>query len=284
MDRLRRRAVALRGGDSALVVAFSWVSGAVRIRVLANGECSSDDVERAIGAGRRLAAVDDDPSDFLRIVRTHPVLGPLARRFDPRIASTPTVFESFATAIIEQLVTTAEAQASIRRLWRICGERVEGTDLVAAPLPAAVRRVPMWKMHAIGIGSRRAATLRDVAGRGEAIERTRQLTPEELVTKVQSIPGVGPWTANAVARRALGWTDAVPVGDFHAPFVISAALGGLEMGRDDPKAADEAMLTLLAPFRPHRARVALLFERAAARARPSRRPRIDPHRREPWRY
>lgn len=141
----------------------------------------------------------------------------------------------------------------------------------------------MWKMRAIGIGAHRAATLREAAGRGETLERLRELSPDLVVEKLQSLRGVGPWTANAVARRALAWADAVPVGDFHAPFTVAAALGGRELVREDRHEADQLMLEVLEPFRPHRARVVLLLERYAAKGR-RRLPRVDSHRREPWRY
>jgi hypothetical protein len=44
------------------------------------------------------------------------------------------------------------------------------------------------------------------------------------------------------------------------------------------------MLEVLEPFRPHRARVAVLLERPVPGQRRARLPRVDPHRREPWRY
>lgn len=282
--RLRRRVVALRGGEDAIVIGLAWASGKVRVRVLARGACSSEDVERAIAAARGISAVDDDPTEFFSMVRGHPLLGRLAGQVDPRLASTPTIFESLTIAIIEQLVTGFEARASIRRLWRIAGEAVPGTKLVAAPSPGAVKRVPMWKMHAIGVGARRAVTLHEAAGRGEAIERLRELSGDVVIEKLQSLRGVGPWTANAVARNALAWPDAVPVGDFHSPFTVAAALGDRhDLGLDDRKEADEVMLQVLEPFRPQRARVVLVLERYAPNGR-RRPPRVDPHRREPWRY
>ena len=82
--------------------------------------------------------------------------------------------------------------------------------------------------------------------------------------KLESLPGVGPWTANYVARAALGWTDAVPVGDFHMPSVVSEVLTGT---RGD----DEAMLEALAPFRPHREPLNALN---ALNAAPSARARV----------
>ncbi|MBX3229938.1 MAG: hypothetical protein KIT84_26110 [Labilithrix sp.] len=283
--RLRRRLVALRGGEHAIVLAFAWSAGAgaVRIRVLATGAPTSEDVERAIDAGRRIAAVDDDPTELVQRIRKHPVLGPLAHG-DARIAQTPTVFESFAIGVIEQLVTGVEARDAIRRLWRVAGEAVAGTKLVAAPSAKAVHRVPMWQLHEIGIGARRAVTLHRGAGRGAALERLRDVAPEVAVEKVQSVPGIGPWTANQIARSGLGWADAVPVGDFWAPFTITAALSGEELPRTAPAEADARMLELLEPFRPHRARVAILLERRDFERRTWPLPRVDPHRREPWRY
>jgi 3-methyladenine DNA glycosylase/8-oxoguanine DNA glycosylase len=282
--RLRRRVVALRGGENAIVLGFAWVRNAVRMRVLAGGECTSEDVEAAIDAGRRITAVDDDPTPFLKMVSEHELLGPISRRNDARIDMTPTVFETFAVAVIEQLVTGVEARASIRRLWRIAGERVPGTNLVAAPSAAAVKRVPMWKMHEIGVGARRAVTLHNGAGRGAALERLRHVEPALALEKIQSLPGVGPWTATAVAKKGFGWADAVPVGDFHAPFTITEALGGPSLSREEAAEADACMLELLEPFRPYRARVALLLERHSMQNRSYRLPKIDPHRREPWNF
>ena len=284
---LRRRAVALRGGADAIVVALGWAGGRVRVKVLARGTCSSEDVERAIDVTRGLTAVDDDPTEFFAMVRDHAVLGPLVRGADPRLSMTPTIFESLAVAIVEQLVTGYEARASIRRLWRVAGERVPGTSLVAAPSASAVRRVPMWRLHEIGIGAKRAVALHAAAGRGDALERLRSVEPPLFLQKLESLRGVGPWTSNYVARSALAWSDAVPVGDFHAPFIVARALAGRDdLGLSDRAEADRIMLRALEPFRPHRARVALLLERHAIRHRDRTipLPRVDAHRREPWRY
>jgi 3-methyladenine DNA glycosylase/8-oxoguanine DNA glycosylase len=282
--RLRRSVVALRGGRDAIVIAMKAASGEIRTTVLSNGVVSAEDVTRSIDAARGLAAVDDDPTEFLAMIRGHAILGPLARRADPRLSATPTVFESLTVAILEQLVTSYEARASARRLWRVAGAAVEGTDLVAAPTARAVRRVPMWQLHAMGVGSRRAATLYGAAGRGDAIERLRDDPPEVAMQKLESLSGVGPWTSNALARNAFAWPDAVPVGDFHAPFAVPIALGRTdELTRDDPKMADRVMLEALEPFRPHRARVVLLLEGLPSSRRTRPLPRVDRHRREPWR-
>ena len=284
--RVRRWPVrALRGGPAGLAASYRLTAGSVEITILAVAPASTaDDVAWAMTAARGLVALDDDPREFLAMAHLHPLVKELATRFDCHLDRAPTVFECFARAVIEQLVTTFEAKASIRRLFWKTGELVEGTELRAPPTPRAVLGVAPWQLHAMGIGSQRSRTLREGARRGAALERLRDVAPEIATQKIQSLPGVGPWTANLVARNALAWSDAVPVGDFHAPYVVSGALSG-EQGDD------AAMLEALAPFRPHRARVVQLlmhalikdalpgFERLARRL-----PRVDPHRREPWKY
>lgn len=279
----RHRVRTLRGGEDGLVVRFGARAGEILVDVLTNGQVSAADVEAAIATARAMAAIDDDPTPFLRIARRDPRLKAMTDRADPRLGRTPTVFESFAVTVLEQLVTGEESRAAIRRLWALAGETIPGTGLRAAPTAAAVHRVPMWKLRAIGVGATRAATLHTGAGRGAALERLRDEAPEAFMAKLQSLRGVGPWTANQVARQALGWADAVPIGDFHAPGFVTRALTGEEGG-------DAEMLAALEPFRPHRARVVILLERAFVRgigiggSRKWRPPRVDPHRREPWKY
>lgn len=286
MRRIRRAPVrALRGGTQGLAAAYRLVAGEVEITILgASAATEAADVEWAMSAARGLVALDDDPRPFLAMSRAHPLVGSLAERFDCHLDRRPTVFEPFVRAVIEQLVTTYEAKHATRRLFRKTGELVPGTELRAAPSPAAVLGVAPWELHAIGIGSRRAMTLREGARRGAALERLRAIAPADAITRIQSLPGVGPWTANLVARNAFAYEDAVPVGDFHAPSLVSGALTGEEGG-------DDEMLAALEIFRPHRARAVQVIMGAMIRdALPGfdrmrrRLPRIDPHRREPWKF
>lgn len=281
---VRRRPIrVLRGGPEGIVAAYAVSGGRVRVSLLAPSPLPESETGPALEVARALLGLDDDTTAFVSAMRGDARLGELVRTLDTRIGRVPTVFEGFAVAVVEQLVTGFEARASIRRLWRIAGEPVGTTSLRAAPTPAAVRRVPMWRLHEIGVGSRRAATLRAGALRGAALERLREVAPEDALVRLQSLPGVGPWTANHVAKNALGWADAVPVGDAHAHYLVTEALTGVH-------GDDEEMLRALEPYRPNRARVVTLVEsavfggRGLSSIRKPRLPRVDPHRREPWRY
>ena len=67
------------------------------------------------------------------------------------------------------------------------------------------------------------------------------------------MPGVGPWTVATVAGTALGDPDAVIVGDYHLPHLVSYALAGERRG------TDERMVELLEPYRGQRGRVVRLL-------------------------
>ena len=47
--------------------------------------------------------------------------------------------------------------------------------------------------------------------------------PEAAIQRLAKLPGVGPWTANYIAMRALRWPDAFPTGDI----AVRNNLGGV---------------------------------------------------------
>lgn len=282
----RKTAHALRGDPHALVVRFAADGAKVAIDVLARGTCADEDVVQAIEAARGLSGVDDDPADFRAIAERHPTVKHLARRFaGARLVRTPTVFEAFAHAVVEQLVTYEEASASMRRLRWSLGGRValdDGRALAVFPSAQTVAATATHTLRAFGIGIRRATTLISGATRGPGLERLRGVEPLEAIEKLRSLRGVGPWTAQKVAIEALGWADGVTERDAVLPYVVTRALTGRPGG-------DEAMLAALEPFRPHRARVLRLLELSWLYDKeipgvPRRdKARTDPHRRTPWR-
>ncbi|MBI2392886.1 MAG: DNA-3-methyladenine glycosylase 2 family protein [Deltaproteobacteria bacterium] len=279
----RRRMRALAGGDDAIVASFSEDDdGQVAIEILAAGAAPPEAVDRAIEQAIGIAGLDDDPGDFPRLARAHPTLARLHRRYEgARLGRTATVFESFAASVIEQLVTFDEARAARNRMVQRYGARVPGSTLIAFPTAEAVAKIPAYDLRALGVGLRRATTLLQGAARGRRLEALRARAPDDAMAALQSLRGVGPWTANKVAIEALGHADGVLVGDAGAPFVVTMALTGLAGG-------DDEMLACLEPYRPHRARVlelfhlAFVFEHAVPGVPRRAPPTIDPHRRRPW--
>jgi 3-methyladenine DNA glycosylase/8-oxoguanine DNA glycosylase len=88
------------------------------------------------------------------------------------------------------------------------------------------------------------------------------MSPAAADRRLQSLPGIGPWTSAEIRQRACGDPDAVSVGDLHLPGQVGWALAGRVVD-------DAGMLELLAPYPGHRHRAASLV--VAARIGPPRR-------------
>jgi 3-methyladenine DNA glycosylase/8-oxoguanine DNA glycosylase len=112
----------------------------------------------------------------------------------------------------------------------------------------------------VGLEQRRATTLIRAARRAAWLQAGVTLPRETALARLRSIPGVGVWTAAETARAAFGDPDAVSVGDYHTPDLVSWVLAG------EPRGDDARMLELLEPYRGQRARLVRLLELSGIRA------------------
>jgi 3-methyladenine DNA glycosylase/8-oxoguanine DNA glycosylase len=171
-----------------------------------------------------------------------------------RIPRSQAVFEALLPSILEQKVTGLEARRSYRAIVRTWGEPAPGpVPLLLQPTPAALAVTPYWAFHPLGVERKRTTAILMAASRAGRAEETVAMPPAEAHRRLQALPGVGPWTSAEVAIVALGDADAVSVGDFHLPHLVSYALAG------EPRGTDERMLELLAPWPGHRGRVLRLL-------------------------
>lgn len=188
-----------------------------------------------------------------------------------RIPRTGLVVEHLIPSILEQKVTGHEARYAYRRITLSVAEPAPGPvelGLLLPPNPARLAELPYYRMHPFGVEKRRADVIRSVCARAAWIDATTALPLRESRARLESLRGIGPWTVAEVSRLAFGDSDAVSVGDFHVPHLVSWALAR------EPRGTDERMLELLEPYRPFRGLVQLLLERSGVRA-PAFGPRMD---------
>ena len=209
----------------------------------------------------------------------HPLVSRLHRqRPGLRIPRTNAVLEAIVPAVLEQKVTGLEFRRSWRRMVLSFSEPAPGPGGLVLPPSAEeliARSYPEW--HPLGVERRRAEVIRELARHARRLEAMSSLPPSESARRLLAFPGVGPWTVAEVALRAFGDSDAVSVGDYHVPHLVSWALAGERRG------SDARMLELLEPYRGHRGRVVRLLELGAAHP-PRRGPRLPPrnHVRSGW--
>jgi hypothetical protein len=203
----------------------------------------------------------------------HPLLRDALRRHRGwRVPRTSLVTEALVPSVLEQKVTGGEARRSWRRLLLEYGEAAPGpapAGMRVVPTPQRWTLVPSWAWHRAGVGPDRARTVVTATARAEALERTLSFDHAEADRRLQSLPGIGPWTSAEVRQRAHGDPDAVSVGDFHLAGQVVYALTG-RTGGDDA-----AMLELLEPYAGHRYRAVRMIELSGV-GPPRRGPRYAP--------
>ena len=192
-----------------------------------------------------------------------------------RIPRTRAVAEFLVPVVLEQKIIGKEARRTYASLVRRFGEPAPGPagvvppGLRLPPAPEVLAAVPSFAFPRLGVEAKRADTLRRVAGEAARLDECVDVPLPEAHRRLRLVPGVGAWTAAEVAIVALGDRDAVSVGDYHLPNLVSWALAG------EPRGADDRMLELLEPYRGHRARVLRLLATGGPR-RARRGPRYAP--------
>jgi 3-methyladenine DNA glycosylase/8-oxoguanine DNA glycosylase len=238
------------------VTARAWGPGA---------EWALDTAPALVGAG-------DDPTPF---VPRHPLVHELHRRYPGlRLCRSGAVVEALVPTILEQKVVGLEARRSYAKLVRALGEASPAPPdpraprLLLPPAPEVLASTPSWAFHRFGVERKRAEIVIRACGYARRLEETTAMESADAHRRLQALPGIGPWTAAEVAAVALGDADAVSVGDYHLPHLVSFALAG------EPRGSDERMLELLEPYRGQRARVVRLLE-VGAPGPPRRGPRAQ---------
>jgi len=255
------RAFRLPTGTASLRLIFDQPRA---VRAQAWGEAAA----QALDLAPALVGELDDPEP---LTPQHDIVRDLQRRLPGlRLTSGAPIVDTLLFSILGQKVTSLEARRSYRALIRLHGEPAPGPlGLRLAPAPAKLARMPYWVFHPMNLERRRADTIRAAAAAAPWLARLGDVAAGDRLRRLQTLPGVGPWTAAEAARLAFGDADAVSVGDFHIPRLVCRALAG-EANGDDAR-----MLELLEPYRGQRARVVLLLEHGGAYL-PRRAPRMAP--------
>lgn len=177
---------------------------------------SSADLQPAVQRTRRMFDLDADPvrlSDDLarepalrRLIRTHPGTR-LWGSFDPH--------ETAVRAVVGQQVSVAGARATVAKIAAAMGPRIErsdGTTFVVFPLIEAIAKAPD---EILAMPSSRRDTLRNLATAISVgdISLDSGADRTEAREALRMVRGIGPWTAEYIAMRALGDPDAFPASD-----------------------------------------------------------------------
>ena len=207
-----RRSISLHGIDGYFEVSLDGENSGLAARV------QFGDPRSLFFITERIRAMFDLNADWEAIVRglrTDPVLvGPVEARRGLRVPGCWNGFELTTRAILGQQVTVKGATALAGRLVSNFGRRFSAANGLTHlfPLPEVLADA---KLTSIGLPAARAETIRTLAravSDGQ-ISFEGIVDSEAFLARLCEIPGIGKWTAQYVAMRALREPDAFPCGD-----------------------------------------------------------------------
>jgi AraC family transcriptional regulator of adaptative response / DNA-3-methyladenine glycosylase II len=168
---------------------------------------------------RRVFDVGADIETIGAHLSRDPFLAPLlARRPGLRAPGGWEGFELAVRAILGQQITVVAARRLAGQLVALCGEALPDGEHLPEGLARAFpspERVVAADLGALGMPGARRAALKALAE--AALADPRLFRPsgsvEEAIARLRAIRGVGEWTAQYIALRALRETDAFPASD-----------------------------------------------------------------------
>ncbi|MDE2082610.1 MAG: helix-turn-helix domain-containing protein [Burkholderiales bacterium] len=212
---------------------------------------------------RRWLDLDADPALI------DPVLARLPRPLRPgtRLPGSVDGFETAVRTVLGQQVTVQAARTLVQRLVDRFGERVQ------TPFPGLTHLFPPAVVVAaadaealgrLGIVRQRVRALQALAAEVTAgrLALHRGAPLDATLDALRALPGIGEWTTQLVAMRALAWPDAWPASDIG----LLKALGT----RDPRQAALQAE-----PWRPWRA-YAVMRLWQVPETQPGTEPEVEP--------
>lgn len=225
-----RRVLDLRGGP--MIAEVELGGDGPRLRLLGGAE---QDRPAAVAAVRDLVDADADPDAVAAVLGTDPALAALVRAGPGRRApGAVDAAELAARAVLGQQVSVVAARTLAGRLAARHGIAVSdpaGGLTRTFPSASALARVD----HAeLAMPRARARTLTDLGAAlasGDLVLR-RGEDPAGARAALLALPGIGPWTADYIAMRALRDRDAFPATDLgvrHAARALDLPEGSREL-------------------------------------------------------
>jgi AraC family transcriptional regulator of adaptative response / DNA-3-methyladenine glycosylase II len=214
---------------------------------------------------RRLFDLDANPLVIGRHLASDPRLEPLvAANPGLRVPGAWDGFELALRAVLGQQVSVRGASTLAARLCQTFGEPAptpHGTITLFAPGPQSLAMATPDRIAAIGLPRERAATVQGLARAvaGGTLRLHAGADPAATLAELQSIRGIGAWTAQYIVMRALGWPDAFPAGDLGLRRALAAG--------------ERELLAAAEQWRPWRAYAALHLWMSLAAAPKENKPR-----------
>ena len=142
-----------------------------------------------------------------------PILGRIIERCGPfefSLHRTAGLFPSLLSSIISQQLHGKAAASIHRRVLALTG---------TPSTPEAIETLDDESLRSAGLSANKLRAVRDLAVKTQAgvvpdMRAARKLSDEEMVDRLTTVRGIGPWTVHMLLMFKLGRPDVLPTGDF----------------------------------------------------------------------
>jgi AraC family transcriptional regulator of adaptative response / DNA-3-methyladenine glycosylase II len=215
-DMHYRRTVAVGNRRGWIAVSMTPGGSALTVEVSPSLNAVTDALLPRI---KRLFDLEAAPDAISELLLRDPRLKKAVRRLPGlRVAGAFDGFELAVRAVLGQQVSVKAASTVAGRWAQAFGTPIATPFAQLNRLTPSAKRmasVPYGEICALGVVGARARCL--VALAAAVVERRVDLNfagdAEEQIESLMGVTGIGPWTAQYIAMRALHWHDAFPSGD-----------------------------------------------------------------------
>jgi AraC family transcriptional regulator of adaptative response / DNA-3-methyladenine glycosylase II len=263
-----RRSIEIR--DQRGWIAVEPVAGRDRLRLTVELPKVTS-LAAIVGRVRAMFDLDAEPTAIARDLSRDPALAEeVARRPGLRVPGAWDPFELAVRAVLGQGVSVAAARTLAGRVVARFGEDAPQPARAAGLARLFPRADPLVAadLAPLGVTAGRAAAIRALARahRDGRLDLSGAQDLERFAASLETVPGVGPWTAQYIAMRSGGHPDAFPASDLGLRRGAAACLGA-RSGDLDARALEARA----AAWRPWRAYAAMYLWQVYARLPRTRR-------------
>jgi len=190
---------------------------------------TSKDKQKAGEAVKFIFNLDFNLCSFYVDIKKEPVMRQISKQlYGLKNPTTPTVFEALMDSIVEQQISLKVAQTIEVRIVKKFGEALllDDETYYVYPTPQNIANVSINELQGCGLSERKAQYLQGAAqviveGKLDLENLKNKQTPDEILSELDSIRGIGIWTAELTMLRGMQKLDAFPADDLGLRRVIS---------------------------------------------------------------
>jgi DNA-3-methyladenine glycosylase II len=199
------------------------------VELRSDGGLNGEDITKAEDTVNFLFSLDFDLKPFYERVKDDKIMAPLTcKLWGLKSPTTQTAFEALVDSIVEQQISLKVANSLERKLIKKFGDSVslEGEAHYAYPTPRSLATASVEDLRQCGLSQRKAEYIQAVSTliteeKLDLEQLKHSENADDIIRELDSIRGIGVWTAELTMIRGMQRLEALPADDLGLKRTIS---------------------------------------------------------------